>query len=97
MKISLLLIDIINDIFLLIANNNLCNYIDDKALYAINRKLHLKNSNLDVNFTFMQRWFYENHMVLNPGKYNYMLINNYNEPDELNLNSAKFVSSNNDL
>ena len=36
-------------------------------------------------------------MVLNPGKYNYMLINNYNEPDELNLNSAKFVSSNNDL
>ena len=44
----------------------------------------------------MQKWFYENHMVLNPGKCYYMLIGNHDEPDKINLNGTEITSSNNE-
>ena len=30
---------------------------------------------LKKNFELLQGWFYENHMVLNPGKCHYLIIN----------------------
>ena len=31
---------------------------------------------LKKNFEILQEWFYENHMVLNPGKSHYLIISN---------------------
>ena len=75
---TLLLNIFLNDVFLFVANSNLCNYAIDNILYAINKKLHVVKSYYKANFAFMQRWFYENHIVLNPGKCHYML--QYRQP-----------------
>ena len=62
----------INDIFLFPDNGCLSNYADDTTLYSIGEN-HNTNRNILNNFFFsLQKWFYNNYMVLNPGKYCYM-------------------------
>ena len=94
---SLLLFNIfLNDIFLFITNSNSCNYADDNTLYAISKNLHAVKSNIKENVVIMQKWFYENLMVLNPGKCHYILIGNHDEPDKINLNIRENASNNNE-
>ena len=49
--------------------------------------------NLKINFLIMQKWFYENHMVLNPGKCHYLVLGNRSNSDTTNLNGTKLASS----
>ena len=94
---SLLLFNIfLNDIFLFITNSNSCNYADDNTLYAISKNLHAVKSNIKANVVIMQKWFYENLMVLNPGKCHYILIGNHDEPDKINLNIRENANNNNE-
>ena len=51
-------------------------------------------SNLEANFAIMQKWFYEN-TVLNPGKWHYVLIENHDKLDKINLNEREITISNN--
>ena len=46
-----------------------------------------------MNFLIMQKWFYENHMVLNPGKCQYLVLGNRSNSDTINLNGIKLASS----
>ena len=62
----------INDISLFVDEAFLSNYADDTVLYSI-YKNHISNQSvLKQNFICLQKWFYENYMVLNPGKCCYM-------------------------
>ena len=62
----------INDIFLFVDEAFLSNYADDTVLYSIHKN-HISNQSvLKQNFICLQKWFYENYMVLNPGKCCYM-------------------------
>ena len=94
---SLLLFNIfLNDIFLFITNSNSCNYADDNTLYVISKNLHAVKSNIKANVVIMQKWFYENLMVLNPGKCHYILIGNHDEPDKINLNIRENANNTNE-
>ena len=94
---SLLLFNIfLNDIFLFITNSNSCNYADDNTLYAISKNLHAVKSNIKANVVIKQKWFYENLMVLNPGKCHYILIGNHDEPDKTNLNIRENANNTNE-
>ena len=83
----------LNDIFCFINNGNLCNYADDNTLYSIGKSLNMVKENLKINFLIMQKWFYENHMVLNPGKCHYLVLGNRSNSDTINLNGTKLASS----
>ena len=83
----------LNDIFYFINNGNLCNYADDNTLYSIGKSLNMVKENLKINFLIMQKWFYENHMVLNPGKCHYLVLGNRSNSDTINLNGTKLASS----
>ena len=83
----------LNDIFYFINNGNLCNYTDDNTLYSIGKSLNMVKENLKINFLIMQKLFYENHMVLNPGKYHYLVLANRSDSDKINLNGTKLASS----
>ena len=48
---------------------------------------------LEINFLIMQKWFYENHMVLNPGKCHYLVLGNRSNSDTINLNGTKLASN----
>ena len=41
----------------------------------------------------MQKWFYENRIVLNPGKCHYLLLGKISNSDTVNLNGTKLASS----
>ena len=83
----------LNDIFYFINNGSLCNYALDNALYSIGKSLKMVKENLKINFLIMQKWFHENHMVLNPGKYRYLVLGNRSNSDTINLNGTKQASS----
>ena len=83
----------LNDIFCFINNGNLWNYADDNTLYSIGKSLNMVKENLKINFLIMQKWFYENHMVLNPGKCHYLVLGNRSNSDIINLNGTKLASS----
>ena len=62
----------INDIFLFLDNVRLNNYADDTTLYSIGENHNTNRNILNTNFLSLQKWFYDNYMVLNPGKCCYM-------------------------
>ena len=66
----------INDIFYFIQDAYICNFADDNSLYSIEDNLKEVKTILKKNFEILQWWFYENYMVLNPGKCHYLIINN---------------------
>ena len=66
----------INDIFYFIQDAYICNFADDNSLYSIEDNLKEVKTILEKNFELLQGWFYENYMVLNPGKCHYLIINN---------------------
>ena len=65
----------INDILYFIQDAYICNFADDNSLYSIEDNLKEVKAILKKNFELLQEWFYENHMVLNPGKCHYLVIN----------------------
>ena len=65
----------------------LSNYADDTALYSV-QKNHILNQHIfKKNFMYLQKWFHDNYMVLNPGKCYYMTFG-------LNTTKTKFVLEN---
>ena len=83
----------LHDIFYFINNGNLRNYADDNTLYSFGKSLNMVKENLKINFLIMQKRFYENHMVLNPGKYYYLVLGNRSNSGTINLNKTKLASS----
>ena len=64
----------LNDIFFFLKDANLGNYADDSTLYAYNKNLETVISNLRQEFSILSNWFYDNYMVLNPGKCHFMVF-----------------------
>ena len=75
----------LNDLFLFISNASLSNYADDNALYTFGNNLKKIKDNLRSSFDTVYQWFYENYMVLNAGKRNFMCLGN-NTVDEIAKN-----------
>ena len=76
---------LINDIFYFIQDAYISNFADDNSLSSIEDNLKEVKTILKKNFELLQGWFYEIHMVPNPGKCHYLVINKdiTNESTEL--------------
>ena len=64
----------INDLFLFICFSTLSSYTDDNNLCATGTDIQLINETLLFKFRTVNIWFYENFMILNPGKCYFMSI-----------------------
>ena len=71
LRIPLLFNICINDIFVFVGEGFLSNYADDTALYCVQRKYVLNQSNL-LDFMYLQKWLHDIYMILNPGKFYHM-------------------------
>ena len=69
----------LNDLFLFISNSSLSNYADDNTLYTFRDNLKKIKDNLRNSFDMVHQWFYENYLVLNPGKCHFMCLKNNTE------------------
>ena len=65
---------ILNDIFFFLKEAILGNYADDSTMYAYKKNLGTVICNLRQEFSILSNWFYDNYMVLNPGKCHFMLF-----------------------
>ena len=63
-----------NDIFFFVDEVFLSNYADDTALYSVKKNYILNQFILKKNFTYSQKWFHDNYMVLNAGKCYYITL-----------------------
>ena len=69
----------INDIFSFLATCEMCNYVDDNTLYTYSRDFHQVQEYLKNFFEILGNWFYDNYMVLNPRKCEFMGFGKTNE------------------
>ena len=66
----------IKDISYFIQDAYIYNFTDDNSLlYSVEDNFKEVKTTLKKNFELLQGWFCENHMVLNPGKWHYLIIN----------------------
>ena len=63
----------LNDTFFFLKDVSLGNYADDSTLQAYNKDLETVICNLRQEFVILSIWFCDNDMVLNPGRYYFML------------------------
>ena len=66
---------IINDFFRFMQNAYIYSFAVDNSLHSIEDNFEEVKAILKKNFELLQVWFYENRMVLNPGKCHYLIIN----------------------
>ena len=64
----------INDIFLLVASSNVCNYADDNTLFAFGKTFDQVTSKLQNDFLILDEWFFNNFLALNSDKCHFMTL-----------------------
>ena len=87
-----------NSIILFADNASLSNYADDTTIYSI---VENHNNNRDIsnkNCLSLQKWFYDNYMVLNPGECCYMSFGSHPHKSDLILeDSTKIPTAEEDV
>ena len=77
----------INDLVFFTEQCTLINYADDNNLSISGEDKELIKSVLSSDFMIVENWFFENYMILNPGKCYFMCIGkNVSNSELLNLN-----------
>ena len=64
----------LNDLFLSISPENVCNFADDNTLYNCGSNLDESIFNIEKITTIVLKWFYINSMKVNPQKFQFMLL-----------------------
>lgn len=75
---------------------NLYNYAGDNTLYNVGKNLDKIKIDLQSNISILQKRFYENHMVLNPGKSHYIFIGGHTKIDCIICNGLYIERSRNE-
>ena len=83
----------INEILLFPDNVCLTNYADDTNLYSIGENHNTNRNILNKFFLSLQKWFYDNYMILNPGKWCYMSFGSNPDKSDLILEDSTKIPS----
>ena len=62
-----------------------CNFADDNSLYLIEENFKEVKIILKKDFELLEVWFFESHMVLNPEKCHYLIINKNTANESIEL------------
>ena len=75
----------VNDLFLFVSSSNLSNYADDNTIYTSGYELkEVKKVSLN-DLNKVTKWFFENYMVLNAGKYHFLRLGKNTENETFQL------------
>ena len=75
----------INDIFHLIQEAYICNFVDNNLLYLVEDNSKDVKTIVNKNVKLVQVQFYRNRMVLNPGKFHYLITNKATSNESIKL------------
>ena len=95
--IGILLFNIfLNDLLLINLRSTVCNFADDNTLYYCGETTENVIKNLQLDLKIVLKWFRNNQMMANPGKFQYMLLGKHKplkiEIEGFQLESAKSVN-----
>ena len=76
---------------LFIVKSNICNFVDDDSLYSCEKTLKMVILNLEYDLLFVLNWFSFN--LLNPEKFQMLILRNRSIPTEINLGHLKIKSN----
>ena len=79
------------DLFLFLSNFNIANYADDNTPYSANNNIVDVLSNLKPQSNILNKWFKDNYIKANPGKY-HLLLSSTEETNTLNIEDV-FINS----
>ena len=68
-------------IFIFLNTFDMCNYSNDNTLYACSKHFQNVQVYLKKDFKILENWFYENHMVFNLRKSEFMSFGKANESE----------------
>ena len=63
----------------------ICNFVDNNSLYLVEDNLKDVKTIVKKNFKLVQVQFYKNRMVLNPGKFHYLITNKDTSNESIKL------------
>ena len=81
----------LNNIFLFIPKCQLCNYADDNILYKSGKNMRKIKNDLEMDFMILHKWFHDNYVVINPGKYHYIVIGDDGPTHKIILNANQIA------
>ena len=64
----------INDLFAFVLDTDVCNFADDNTLYACDISLEAVINRLNLDIERINKWFVNNSLVSNPGKFQLMFL-----------------------
>ena len=67
----------INDMLLFIKETDICNFADDRTLYACGKELDTISFKLEIETNTAIQWLKDNEMVANPSKFQLMFLSKY--------------------
>ena len=75
----------INDLFLAVGDQDLCNFADDNTLYKCRRSLHKAQREIENHSTMIISWFEINGMKMNPEKCHVIILGNTKINDDFTV------------
>ena len=86
---------LINDIFMIIEQSDICNFADDNTLYSCEERLKEIKENLVSDTKSILNWFRLNSLKVNPGNFQFMILGDKSHHKHiLKINSIKVEASN---
>ena len=83
----------IADMFYLMNGSNICNYADDTTLYSCDHKVKTVITKLEQSANHLAKWFPENLMKLNEGKYHLIIIGTRKEKVSMSVGQVQIEES----
>ena len=80
----------INDLILFIQKSDLSNYADDNTISAWATSIRELISILESESEIAIKWFEDNEMIVNPDKFQAIIINRHGRHDPINQHKLKF-------
>ena len=66
---------------------------NDNTLFKSGKNIQKIKNDLEMDFIILRKWFHENHMVLNPSKCHYIVIDDDDSSHKITLNDNEIASS----
>ena len=83
----------LNDILWFIEKTDICNFADDNAIYSCAKSVNDVIENLQSDLKIALKWFKDNQMLANPGKFQFMILSKNAINKSIVLNSKTIESS----
>ena len=72
--VPLLLNIFLNDMLWFVEKTDICNFADDNTIYSCAKSVNDVIENLQSDLRIVLKWFKDNQMIANPGKFQFMIL-----------------------